>query len=394
MTLACRAFLAVVFAASPAAPQQVTLGGQLRPRFEFREPVDGGEDAFVSMRARAHLVAALEKGVRVFLQLQDVRLFGEETSTLGDFRADNFDLHQGWVELTRPGTVDLTARLGRQEIVFGGERLVGAVNWAQQGRAFDGARITAAGSDARVDVFGALLSDATARSGEEDAYVVGAYGRLERIGPGTLDLYGIFDRVEGPDGTSQGTLGGRWWGERNRVRFRGEASVQVGERAGSDVVAFLVGARVGLALAEGRGSVTLWYDYLSGDDDPADATVRVFDTLFATNHKFYGFADLFTNIPAHTAGRGLQDLAVKGSYRPAPALTLALDIHSFRVARSAGLGTGHLGEEADLTLAYRYSQEVRLVTGISHILAGRGFAEIGRLEEDSTWLYVMTDVSF
>ncbi len=31
------------------------------------------------------------------------------------------------------------------------------------------------------------------------------------------------------------------------------------------------------------------------------------ETLFATNHKFYGFADLFLNIPRDTAGRGLRD---------------------------------------------------------------------------------------
>lgn len=57
--------------------------------------------------------------------------------------------------------------------------------------------------------------------------------------------------------------------------------------------------------------MTLWYDHLSGDDDPSDGTVRVFDTLFATNHKFYGLADYFLNIPVQTVGRGLQDLALK-----------------------------------------------------------------------------------
>ena len=50
--------------------------------------------------------------------------------------------------------------------------------------------------------------------------------------------------------------------------------------------------------------------------------MKVFDTLFTTNHKFYGLADLFLNIPLQTDGRGLQDLAVKWHYTPMPKLPL------------------------------------------------------------------------
>ena len=40
-----------------------------------------------------------------------------------------------------------TGRAGRQRTRFGGERLVGWVNWTQQGRTFDGVRLVAMASD-------------------------------------------------------------------------------------------------------------------------------------------------------------------------------------------------------------------------------------------------------
>ena len=132
--------LLVAGASLPLHAQQVTLGGQVRPRFEYREPAGNRDDGATSMRVRVNLSALLERNVQAFIQLQDVRFFGEETNTLGDFSADNFDLHQGYLELNHSGDAGFALRVGRQEVNFGGERLVGAVGWTQQARSFDGAR--------------------------------------------------------------------------------------------------------------------------------------------------------------------------------------------------------------------------------------------------------------
>ncbi|MFQ5551684.1 MAG: alginate export family protein, partial [Gemmatimonadales bacterium] len=330
---------------SPAlTAQDLNLGGQVRSRFEARDPAAAGAKAFVSMRIRGQVRGELDQGVSVLVQFQDIRLWGEETNTLGDRSADQLDLHQGFVQLDWSGRVDASATIGRQEISFGGQRLIGAVNWTQQARSFDGVRMSAmsTGAGASIDLFAAVLAEAAAQTHDDDAYVFAGYGQLRHLGAGTLDLYGIFNHAGGAATTNQTTVGTRWWGALGTLRWRVEGSVQTGTRNGTDVTAFLVGARLGTSLAAGHASVTLWYDYLSGDDDPADATNRVFDTLFATNHKFYGFADYFLNIERDTGGRGLQDLALKGTYRPAPAVNLGLDLHTFRVARSAGLTTGHL----------------------------------------------------
>lgn len=375
--------------------QQVSLSGQIRPRIEFRDPVGATRDAFTSMRVRLGARVTIDEHVSAFVQMQDVRIFGEETNTLTDFRADNFDVHQAYIDVHTPGgSPRLAARVGRQELLFGGQRLVGPVGWTQQGRSFDGVKLTADAEAVRVDVIGAQLTDATAVTATDNSYFVGSYATVRNAGPGALDLYVLFNAMDGAVKTNQATLGARWAGDVDAYQFRGELSYQGGDRSGIDVSAFMFGARVGRAFADGKGRVTLWYDYLSGDDDPTDGTVKVFDTLFATNHKFYGFADYFLNIPVNTGGRGLQDIAVKGSVNPHERVTLALDVHSFHAAKSAGLSTGHFGEELDFTAGYRHNRNFGVSAGLSYFIQADGFAEIGQLAENALWTYLMLDVTF
>lgn len=386
------AYLAAALA--PAAPaQQATVGAQLRPRYEIRDPVAGGRVTFTSMRMRANIAASLPQGVGAFVQLQDVRLWGEETSTLTDFRADNFDIHQAYIELA-PERAEFRARVGRQEAVFGGERLIGAVGWTQQGRAFDGVRLTATGPLITVDVIGFQLGEASAAPGTSEAFFTGAYATLSDILGGALDVYALYDRNGGAADSKRATLGVRLTGNRAAVSYRVEGSYQTGTAAAGDIGAFMLGGRAGYAFGGGRASVTLWYDYLSGDDTPLDGEISVFHTLFATNHKFYGLADLFTDIPAHTEALGLQDAAVKFAVRPRDDVRLNADLHTFRLAKTGTLPSGHLGEELDLTAHYRYTRNLGTTLGLSYVLQDDAWAAIGRLTDNLTWFYAMVDLTF
>ena len=135
-------------------------------------------------------------------------------------------------------------------------------------------------------------------------------------------------------------------------------------------------------------------DYLSGDDDADDGKLKVFDTLFATNHKFYGFADLFLNVPAHTAGQGLQDMALKLAVRPLDDWRFSLDAHSFRLAKTGGFDSGHLGEEIDFVATWTYSPNLSIQGGAAYVIQDDTWASIGRLSKDMTWLYLMMDARF
>ena len=373
---------------------QIKIGGQIRPRFEARNVGVDNYNMATTMRARTHVEAKLQKDVRVFVQLQDVRTWGEETNTLGDFRADNFDLHQGYIELKNMHASSVSMRMGRQAIALGGQRLIGAVEWTQQGRVFDGLRLTTATQGGRVDLIGLKLAEASVATVNNDAYLFGVYGQITQPKDVDIELYGLYNRVEGVAKTSQFTLGSRLLGKSANWDYRLEASYQTGKRAGRDVEAYMLGGRMGVTFAQGKSKITLWYDYLSGDDDLTDTKIKVFDTLFATNHKFYGFADLFLNIPVHTAERGLHTAALKMMFKPRQNISLGIDLHTFWLAQQTGISSKRLADEADVTLRYQYSPNVSFVGGYSYVIARDGFAQIGRFTKDIGFGYLMTNVVF
>jgi len=382
-----------------AAAQDLTWGGQVRIRGELRDPFPGIEGegiTFTSMRTRANLRAALDGDVSIFIQIQDVRLFGEESNSLGDFSAQGLDMHQAYLDIGSMGN-DLFGRFGRQEVNYGGQRLVGAVGWTQQGRSFDGARLEGAGGFGVVSLLGARLGNDVSPFVDQDGALLAGYSTLDISESQDVDLYVIYNGSAGDgdtseDETDQFTFGARWVGEAAKLRYRAEGSLQKGDRGGRNVSAFMLGGR--LARAFGDFTATLWYDYLSGSDDPLEGDAKVFDTLFATNHKFYGFADLFLNIPLHTGGQGLQDAAVKLAFTPHADWRLAADGHSFHLAKTGTLDSRHLGEEIDLIVSWKHSANLDITGGVAFVFQRDAWAQIDRLDENLIWGYLMLDAHF
>jgi hypothetical protein len=272
------------------------------------------------------------------------------------------------------------------------------VGWTQQGQAFDGVRAWYEWPKGSVNVLGFKTGEATAATVTEDSEFAGAYAQFQEIANGDLEVYGFFRRelaapADPSVDTKEGSFGVRLVGERDRIRYRVEGTYQLGDRDGMDVQAFMFGARVGAVVSD-KATITVWYDYLSGDDDPTDNTVKVFNTLFATNHKFYGFADLFLNIPLHTDGLGLQDLALKGAFRPRDDVNVGIDFHEFLFAKQGTMTSRRIGEEIDFTVSHRYSANLTVQAGYSFIVQGEGFRDLGRLSENGQWGYLMLNASF
>ena len=368
------------------AEREISLSGQIRPRYEFRNPLRDGTEAtaaFTSMRVRAQLDAALAGDVDAMIQLQDVRFFGEEQNTLADYSADNFDLHQAYIHFKRLGGSHHALKIGRQAVALGGQRLIGAVEWTQQGRVFDGLRLSLAPAWGKVDLVAIQLAEASSAQFSHDAYLAGIYATL-----GDLDMFGLYDKEAGAPTTDRVTLGLRLAGHQAAYAYRVEGSYQTGTRRGEDVAAFMFGGRVGRPF--GRLKLDLWYDYLSGDSDPKDGKTKVFDTLFATNHKFYGFADRFLNIPVHTKGLGLQDFALKGAVPLGTRTSLAVHGHSFFTAAKGD----HLCEEVDLTLTYQYRPNVAVVGGLSQVVSDDAMAAVNGLKGNMTFAFLLTNATF
>jgi len=140
---------ACFFAATSQA--QISLTGQFRPRAESRDGYgnlvlkDAKNANFISQRTR--LIFGYKWDLlTVGASIQDIRVFGADASTVST--TDNrLSLHEGWAELTLANKADtnvrfklldlLTLKIGRQELIYDDARLIGNLDWLQQGRTFD-----------------------------------------------------------------------------------------------------------------------------------------------------------------------------------------------------------------------------------------------------------------
>ncbi|MEO6844994.1 MAG: alginate export family protein, partial [Ginsengibacter sp.] len=130
---------------------QFYLSGQLRTRSEYRDgqgaPLSKGNDPaiFTSQRTRLKFGYAMYR-LKFGLSLQDVRVWGQDVSTINRTTTANNNglmLHEAWAEILLTDTTlknkALSLKIGRQELAYDDQRLLGNLDWLQQGRTHDAA---------------------------------------------------------------------------------------------------------------------------------------------------------------------------------------------------------------------------------------------------------------
>lgn len=279
------ALLLLVATAAQAQPVAVT--GEIRHRSELDDrDLSGAQGATPVhlLRTRLAVDARPTTRLRAFVQVQDSRLWGGENPALAlgtlDGDADQFDVHQAFFEVDSLGGRGLAARVGRQEIVVGNQRLVGAVGWSNVGRTFDAVRLRGAVGAVTGDVFAAQL--VTAAGASDAQALVGAVAALP-VGPLTAEATLLLDGdaadiQSGPDAGARRrqrtTAGLRVHGRLGPVGVDAEAYGQGGalapgpDRPRDEIRAWLASAEVSTEVA-GLG-VAVGATRLSGDADPAD----------------------------------------------------------------------------------------------------------------------------
>ncbi len=392
--------------------------GEVRTRAEYDRPGSGlGGDGVTLLRSRFGADARLAGGARMFVQIQDSRVFGEKGTTSGS--ADQLDLHQGYLELNGKWEGrGVGLRAGRQEIALGNERLVGAVGWTNTGRSFDGARVdlTAEGATWHATALAATLAEhgrrSPARVGDDPARDDETLLGLA-INRGTFEAllvhdrgvhFRVFDQLRRTTGyvryrtpSAAGFVmdleGAYQTGSQRRLPTGGSGSA-----TDQDIGAWFAGARVNRpADSSLPASLTLGVDWLSGDSDPADGNYGAFNTLYATNHKWYGIMDLFLDPAARTGDRGLVDATAGAAMTLSPRVALRADVHHFRTAAAgAGAVDRALGWEGDLTMPVRVSQAASIELGYALFRPGAGGQALGLGDEGVLrhWGYLQLRVGF
>ncbi len=136
-------FLAIILF-SIEANAQLSISGQIRPRGEMRNGVgtlklkDLPSAGFISQRSRLGFNYKMEK-VTFGMSIQDVRIWGQDASTISNADGTKLSVHEAWAEVNLSDSIGLSVKLGRQELLYDDSRLLGNLDWLQQARRHDAA---------------------------------------------------------------------------------------------------------------------------------------------------------------------------------------------------------------------------------------------------------------
>jgi hypothetical protein len=417
----------VVLAPCLRAAQSQALFGEVRTRSELDHPSGQSGDAFTYLRSRLGVRVDPAEGTRIVLQVQDSRVLGTEGSTVASALAmDQIELHQGYLQVGIPSqSTTFSLRAGRQEIGLGNERLVGAVNWSNLGRSFDGARLSVApkgavdGAEAwTATTFAAVVSEQGRRFGTpatntrtpRDHVLGGAYVTVGAPASTSIDATMLLDaggQYRSYDSADRGTVDLRLrvpqLSSALPLRLEFEGAYQAGHQlfvglpsapvpgAAQSVRAWLLGARVGASA--GKSIVTLGTDLLSGDDTPNDAQYTAFNTLYATNHPFYGLMDVIGDPATTTRDRGLLDLFGTTITPLSSVISLRTEVHHFALATGADRP---LGWEGDVVFPIKLNASASLDAGAALFRGQRGAQSVGIAADGTTsaWTYLQLVVGF
>lgn len=422
---------AIIASTATISNAQMTLTGELRPRFEylhgFGSPADTLQKSaqFIHQRTRLNFGYKADK-FKIGIVLQDVRVWGNQSQlNLGD-GGGSFGIHEGWAEYYF--TKKISMKLGRQEISYDDQRILGAVDWAQQGRSHDAFVLKFTDSTFAAHAGVAYNQNATSTVGTSystaKSYKEMQYLWLNKqIKSINISLLALNVGQQSPvniNSTRYVTTAG------TRVEYKTKslfAGINFYYQMGDDmtlttkgepkkVAAMLGGLDVAYTIKE-KFTVGLGYEYISGQSQTDTTTAykninHSFNPVFGTNHKFNGYMDYYY-VGNHINNVGLQDIILRLKYKTKK-WNIALDFHEFMTTADVLdtkelVATGKytamnssLGTEIDLTFGYNLSDNVVLTAGYSHYLATETLGIIknvkdwkgdGRTDQISNWGYVM-----
>lgn len=397
----------------------LTLGAELRLRWETRQNAGfrrDNDDGYLLTRVRFNVDIHPGSWLKIFLEGQDAQVLGFKADPDPPAFQDSFDLRQAYLEFFHRRRKGLGLRVGRQELNFGDERLIGSFNYGNTARSFDAVRIFYDHARVRLDSFAAAvvrIEDGRFNRTADGDNLYGLHATFPTAIPkGRWDLY-TFWRAQSrllnehgrPGDADRVTLGTRLAGTLPaNFDYNIELVGQTGDVAGDKVRAGAVHALIGHTLGNmiGKPRLVGEYNFASGDGDPTDGKLGTFDQLFPTNHAKYGYADL-------VGWRNIHDLHGGVSVKPVERASVGFDLRWFWLAsrrdafyNAAGLpvarvreGARHryVGREMDVSTSIKLTNHLYIEAAIGYLFAG-DFLKQATPGSDSSYTYGMVSYRF
>jgi hypothetical protein len=387
----------------------LSLGGQVRYRYEFfndenfgRSPDD--DNGYHLLRMMAHVDLHLGENFRLFVQGKSA-LIEDRDGGPRAIDADEIDIQQAFGDFSfrfNQNRDSVLVRLGRQDLRYGAERLIGVSDWTNVRRTFEGVRGSIGFGNNTLDLFWVWpvkVQKESLNEGDDNTNFAGIYDVISlpafmRDANSKLDIYGLW---LGRDNTNSSplpsndsdtyTVGAHFFSRPMPWDVDLEGDYQFGDSAGNDIRAWSFASEVGYNLTGVTWTPRLYigFDIASGDDDPTDGKVQTFNQLFPTGHPYFGYIDVIgrQNI---IDGHGGFSLAL------APVAKLRLEQHFFwrqdthdglYTATGAELippgssSTNYIGSEFDVLFDWQIDRHWSTYVGYSHFFAGDFVEESG-----------------
>ena len=372
---------------------------------------EGPDYSAIEQRTRLGVTADFTNNVSTFIEFDSYTNWGQ------NFRSDyltgmdergnaDVSLFQSYISIDKVGGTPLRLRIGRQELSFGSQWLVGPRDFGffWTGISFDAARATWDGDSFTVDAWASKLSESMSNFGKGDTDFYGVYASCKALENHTFDAYWMLlhDGRVGMGDTLLHTAGLRAAGKVGAFDYDTEAAYQFGP---ADNPGFTFGANdarwnvwggkmdVGYTVdTTMRPRFFLSGRYYGGKDrrdlsfkqwlnpfDSPQASVS-FNRLFS-NEIANGYLDLMNDLSNAWWARAGVQLAPMEKIRTAIAVTHYQSIAAFHhpvIKLFTFLDkedSKDLGWEMFVFNEYMYSDDLTFEFGWSHLFVDKGLEQ-------------------
>ncbi len=393
---------------------QFTLSGEVRPRAEYRHGyktlIPDNTDAafFVSQRTRLNLDLTGDKFI-IGLGLQNVRTWGDVAQTS---KKDLYgtSIYQAWGEIIFSPMFSL--KVGRQEIAYDDQRILGKIGWSQKARSHDAAILKIKSPyGCKIDIGFAFNQNTENVFGTDYTNVVN-YKALQYLwfhrdfSDFGISLLFLNNGMAYTDSTNlqdikqkiaySQTAGTRLTYKYEQLSFSSSFYYQFGRNATNEKLSAMYYSIAFDYKVDENFKLGLGMDYLSGNSmaDSTSTTDKAFNPMYGACHKFNGWMDYFY-IGNWYGGVGLIDVFAPIKFSKNK-FSAALIPHFFFAAAEV-IDTNKkplkksLGTEVDFSVGYTLSKSVKIQAGYSQMFATKTLEALkgGNRGRTNNWAWLM-----
>ena len=382
---------------------QFSIDAQLRTRGECNNgaifPRVTNEPAayFANERARLSMNYSCDN-LELRLSAQHTGVWGQDDIKTRNGRVA---MNEAWARLNLGSK--FFAQVGRQQLAYDDERILGSLDWNVAGNWHDALRLGFVHNQTTVHAVLALNQSAEnirtryLSSGGMPYKLMGMlwWHQDFDVQPVGVSVLAMNLGIEAGNTKQAKTQHMQTFGfyanyHPEGLEVTGSFYVQTGKEKSGKSVAALMGSLQGSYSITPDWSARAGYDYLSGNDG-RNVNQHAFNTLYGTHHKFLGAMDYFTGL----VDCGIQDIQLGGTIRVLRPVTISLDYHALFGAESYKGNGKMLGHEVDLQASMMLQKDVTVHAGYSRMFGTSSMDALmgGNHRERQDWLWVQLNVN-